>query len=1106
MPATSRTGIPYPEKGTNPFYLGFKAMLDAIDVMIFASREDRNFLLQVPTQPAFDPDSGTLSWSQDLTLVSAVSGVVWSIPAGSASLSEGGIAYVTVTRGGSASGNLAVSVSQKLPSTNADNLVVIAIRRGGRVYFRNGVSASNTGGLNPPELPTGPKGSIFSSDGDGNLTTTAPPDGDGPYVLTNDGGTAGGVSFRLLSDLLPDDIAALKAQYLGAFGSVAGLPAPADSGAGLAVAVVDGVTTIYKTDGTNAWEIVFEGSGPITGTEYLARRILRGNVSTSDAGPFALTGSEALTIHWKLKDGTTDSLTWTNGNAFTTSTVAGNLVAALNVAVAAHVTPPGIVFSADSGSLRLTVTESDIVDFWCDGTANSLFGFNSDPANTWVTTEALDGMQGAAVEDLPLPNADDTSADGTAFPWIREDGSIRFLTRRDNADFPGWEEVGRIGKGGVKGTARQARISTGTRGPWNLAANTHIKVAANGLPFTTFYIYGTAASITGSVVTPTFDGSTKTCHMVLDGTPVTVNVTNSVNLANIATQIQAALQGASPGAICSAGGGALTITSGRAGAQSQVRTVDTGFSIYGFGIIEDTGLGTVPDIHVVTAADLAGVFNCTYNDLPLWPTASDIYATVEDGYCVIYSPDVGVASHLEIDVQDLTMTVPFKALSAWGSGIGRARLIPGLAAPYQLAPFWADIGTNGTTHHVAFGGSAAVAYSNFNVVTGVSGTLLFTTGIGSPTPWSVNFTSGGTDAQTACDAFNAAVAIMSPTPDVTAAVINGNQVELFTHSGSDKRIHITGGTAKAAFFGGGAITESDGSGVWPDYANISVAQIVARFGTQGNMECVGFGPKPKRFYLRVNYAGAPQDDPDTTLTINCQNAFWRNVGVGVQFSTTVNVNIRANDPLIGGDFPEQAGYDDAPFVDDFYDKTLSSRWTATGTAINNGDIGDYGVLAMVPNTAGTNPAYLDLGAAVLGYMGVQPISFRAKVMVDDHTKIRFRVGLGTAGNSTTGFLGVSFDPSPLGVPDNLMPQISNSVLQGKGDSFFSDARWVEVRVEVKDDLTYTIYANRNIIYEGTLSSSFGIQPVKPVIWAQAITAAGAQMLKVDYVICRVQRN
>lgn len=138
MATSPRQGWPYPEENQDPFYDAFASLVAAQDASVFALRENKDILLMKGGTLSFTASSGLLSWSSAIELNSSVSGFKWTLPLGSVTLNDGDYLYATLAHNPVTNVNIAAATGAKLPDTDPDNPIILGLRNGDRVYFRDG--------------------------------------------------------------------------------------------------------------------------------------------------------------------------------------------------------------------------------------------------------------------------------------------------------------------------------------------------------------------------------------------------------------------------------------------------------------------------------------------------------------------------------------------------------------------------------------------------------------------------------------------------------------------------------------------------------------------------------------------------------------------------------------------------------------------------------------------------------------------------------------------------------------------------------------------------------------------------------------------------------
>jgi len=138
MPTSPRMGWPYPAENQDPFFTAFESMIGAQDASVFATREDRNVLVMAGGTVSFTALSGLLSWTAPIELNSAVSGFKWNVAVDSVNLADGQYLFIRLARNPITNTTLIAEVASVLPGNDPDNTLILALRNGNRVYWRDG--------------------------------------------------------------------------------------------------------------------------------------------------------------------------------------------------------------------------------------------------------------------------------------------------------------------------------------------------------------------------------------------------------------------------------------------------------------------------------------------------------------------------------------------------------------------------------------------------------------------------------------------------------------------------------------------------------------------------------------------------------------------------------------------------------------------------------------------------------------------------------------------------------------------------------------------------------------------------------------------------------
>jgi hypothetical protein len=136
-------GWPYPSENQDPWFDALEQMIAATDVSAYASREDRNTICFGGGTVSFNTASNpNLTWSAPISLLSPVTGFLWTILAGSANLADGQVLYADLVR--APTSNQVVTTYTANQVANSDTAYLLAIRIGSTVFFRTSSLASGS--------------------------------------------------------------------------------------------------------------------------------------------------------------------------------------------------------------------------------------------------------------------------------------------------------------------------------------------------------------------------------------------------------------------------------------------------------------------------------------------------------------------------------------------------------------------------------------------------------------------------------------------------------------------------------------------------------------------------------------------------------------------------------------------------------------------------------------------------------------------------------------------------------------------------------------------------------------------------------------------------
>lgn len=141
MPNSPRMNWPFPSENQRDWYTAFVAFVEAMDASAYAAREDRQLVLAGGGTVTWVTASSTLQWTSELKIVSPITGFQIQIDAASVTISDGEVLYAVLTRAPTRNVTAGPLVAAQVP--NSDNAIVLAVRVGANVYWRNGLMMVN---------------------------------------------------------------------------------------------------------------------------------------------------------------------------------------------------------------------------------------------------------------------------------------------------------------------------------------------------------------------------------------------------------------------------------------------------------------------------------------------------------------------------------------------------------------------------------------------------------------------------------------------------------------------------------------------------------------------------------------------------------------------------------------------------------------------------------------------------------------------------------------------------------------------------------------------------------------------------------------------------
>lgn len=141
MPLTPRAKLPYPSEQRDPWFDQFLAFVQAVDSAVYAEREDRNLIIMGGGAVSWDATTGILSWAANIEFASTPVGFLWRIVAGNILVPDAQFLYFQAVRSPTDNVNVTLTTGTQVPglvSEDANNSIMFGVRRGSRIYFRNG--------------------------------------------------------------------------------------------------------------------------------------------------------------------------------------------------------------------------------------------------------------------------------------------------------------------------------------------------------------------------------------------------------------------------------------------------------------------------------------------------------------------------------------------------------------------------------------------------------------------------------------------------------------------------------------------------------------------------------------------------------------------------------------------------------------------------------------------------------------------------------------------------------------------------------------------------------------------------------------------------------
>jgi len=138
MSNTPRMNWPFPNENQDPWYIALENFAKALDASGYASREDRQLILFGGGTITWSATGSTLTWSAPIQIISPISGFLLSMAAGSVTIEDGQVLFVSLVRAPTLNRTVEAQVENQVPQT--DLAYLLAARVGDSIYWRNGTS------------------------------------------------------------------------------------------------------------------------------------------------------------------------------------------------------------------------------------------------------------------------------------------------------------------------------------------------------------------------------------------------------------------------------------------------------------------------------------------------------------------------------------------------------------------------------------------------------------------------------------------------------------------------------------------------------------------------------------------------------------------------------------------------------------------------------------------------------------------------------------------------------------------------------------------------------------------------------------------------------
>lgn len=387
MPLTTRAKIPYPSEQADPWFDQFLDMVNALDAAVYAGREDRNLLIMGGGLISWNATTQVLTWGDSIEFPAAPVGFVYRVVAANIVVVDGAFIYFQAVRSPTNNANVVLETGTQVPGTGSEdpgNSILFGIRRGSRIYFRNGLviqdgellnlfEIGGGGGGGGGALPLGTEGQVLTRTPGGLADYNAPGSsveiGDSTWFLNSN---VSGFSTLYEGGVTRVDTTTLKITERVVLG-----------------ATVDGVLALgLVSDGTRLWVLWTQSDFSTYGNMSLSEVLIAAPGSSSFGAPSIIValGPGVTALPSGIVFDAVNSKIWVS---YTHSVDAANVIG-----VAASSLIAGTPFQVDAVLACSNMVLDTVVSHYGDSEQRLYFSFSSSDLVRRVT-----GLGGALAVD-----------------------------------------------------------------------------------------------------------------------------------------------------------------------------------------------------------------------------------------------------------------------------------------------------------------------------------------------------------------------------------------------------------------------------------------------------------------------------------------------------------------------------------------------------------------------------------------------------------------------------------------------------------------------------------------------------------------------------------